>query len=277
MSKLSEQILYSTVRLEGQTEKGTSVGTGLLFNHDNRLFVVTSKQVIQGVTTGTVALRKGELQEGQKTPVLGQQVLIEFKESNFVGHPSPGIDVAVMNISQLVNRKEESGTPVFWQNVTKENQATPKEVDKFISPIEEIVFVGYPSGIWDAKNILPVARRGITATPYYINFLGEPRFLIDAAVFPGSSGSPVFLYNAGSYADREGNLYTGGRLHFLGILSQVFHRTAEAEIQVKEVHAAKIPIAEVPQMINLGVVFNDTAVMECFKHYSLVATIKAAT
>ena len=41
---------------------------------------------------------------------------------------------------------------------------------------------------------MPILRRGTTATPIALNFEGRPEFLIDAAVYPGSSGSPVFVY-----------------------------------------------------------------------------------
>ena len=44
-------------------------------------------------------------------------------------------------------------------------------------------------------------------------------FVIDAACFPGSSGSPVFLYNNRSYRDKVNHgIVLGSRLYFLGIL-----------------------------------------------------------
>ena len=35
------------------------------------------------------------------------------------------------------------------------------------------------------------------------------KFLIDAACFPGSSGSPVIMYNTVGYTDKAGNLTLG--------------------------------------------------------------------
>ena len=57
---------------------------------------------------------------------------------------------------------------------------------------EEIVFIGYPSGLRDEHNSTPLIRRGITASPIWNDFGNDPIFLIDAGVYPGSSGSPVF-------------------------------------------------------------------------------------
>lgn len=45
------------------------------------------------------------------------------------------------------------------------------------------------------------------------------KFLIDAACFPGSSGSPVLIINEGGYVDKHGNLNWGNtRVFLLGIL-----------------------------------------------------------
>lgn len=72
-----------------------------------------------------------------------------------------------------------------------------EEQIKQMDAIEPITFIGYPNGIWDSTNLLPVARRGTTASPIEVDFEGSPRFLIDASVFGGSSGSPVFILNQG--------------------------------------------------------------------------------
>ena len=48
---------------------------------------------------------------------------------------------------------------------------------------------------------------------------GDKVFLIDAGVFPGSSGSPVFIFNQGSYPTTDG-ITIGNRLLFVGIITQ---------------------------------------------------------
>ena len=62
-----------------------------------------------------------------------------------------------------------------------------------LNALEDIIFVGYPEGIIDQLNIVPLFRKGSTATPYFLDFESLPVFLIDATALPGSSGSPVFL------------------------------------------------------------------------------------
>ena len=87
-----------------------------------------------------------------------------------------------------------------------------------IGLIEDVLFVGYPNGMFDKANNLPVARRGITATPATVDYGGRPVFLIDASVFPGSSGSPVFLYNVGGWRSTTA-FVAGDRILFLARIS----------------------------------------------------------
>ena len=47
--------------------------------------------------------------------------------------------------------------------------------------------------------------------------------MIDAGVFPGSSGSPVFIYNQGSYPTKDG-IAIGSRVLFVGVLTKTLQR-----------------------------------------------------
>lgn len=267
MASLAEELMHTTVRLEGQKAQETSVGTGFFFLHDQRLFLVTNKHVIEGVVSGNFVVLKGEVEGEAKKTILGQGYRFPFNENNFIGHPDPSVDVAVMNVSVLFGEAEKNGVVLFWKNLRESEFPTQEQIDKFISPIEEVVFIGYPSGIWDAKNILPVIRKGITATPYYVDFDGQKKFLIDASVFPGSSGSPVFVYYAGGHPDKEGNLYAGNRVHFLGIIAQVYKRVEQGGIRIVSIPTQQLPIAEIDQMIDLGIVFKAETIKESVEHY----------
>jgi len=139
---------------------------------------------------------------------------------------------------------------------------TQDEIDE-LDAVEDVIFVGYPNGIWDSENNLPVTRRGITATPIAIDYRNEPKFLIDASVFPGSSGSPVFLYNnTGTFAMKGKGTVFGGRIMFLGLVASVFFREEAGRIEMVDVPTGMEPIPVVRQMINLGIVFKATAVRD---------------
>lgn len=266
-SSLGDQLLFTVVRLEGKTSVGTSVGTGFLFQYKNRVFLVTNKHVVNGAIQGKYTMLQANTTSEQWEPIIGQGVAFDFLVTDFIGHPDPNIDVAVANISARLNKAKEDGNPVYCLRVESDIIPTPEQIDKFISPLEEIVFIGYPNGIWDYKNLLPIIRKGITATPYYYDFLGEKKFLIDASVFPGSSGSPVFIYYSGGYPDKEGNLYAGNRIFFLGIIAQTYHRQEEGEIQVRNIPTVDVPVAVSRQMIDLGIVIKATAIIETMDYF----------
>lgn len=92
-----------------------------------------------------------------------------------------------------------------------------------------MTIIGYPDGLWDEKNNLPLVRRGITASSIQYDFNGKPDFIIDAAIFGGSSGSPVFIYNDGHYMTPRG-LSFGQRAKLIGINRAVYLHPVCGEI-----------------------------------------------
>ena len=80
--------------------------------------------------------------------------------------------------------------------------------DEFLAPINyekialgsDVIFVGYPENRYDVVNNLPLIRKGSIASMPNINFNGKGQIVIDAQIFPGSSGSPVFVDWDGKYS-----------------------------------------------------------------------------
>ena len=119
--------------------------------------------------------------------------------------------------------------------------------------MEDVVMVGYPNGLWDDFNNLPLFRRGITAAHPAIDFGGRALGVIDAACFPGSSGSPVLLFNRGLWQDKRGTTHGGNmRVKLLGVLAQGPQLLAEGQIVVRELPVAHQLNSVTPMMINLG-------------------------
>lgn len=90
--------------------------------------------------------------------------------------------------------------------------------------------------------------------------------MIDAACFPGSSGSLVMIFNQGMYTDKCGNTYTGiSRVKLSGVLYADPQAVAQGEI-----HTVKIPtvdkniaISRIPN--NLGFVIKAERILELEK------------
>lgn len=122
-------------------------------------------------------------------------------------------------------------------------------------------------GIYDEANLTPIIWKGITATPYWLDYMEEPDFLIDTSIFPGSSGSPVFIYDVGSHSDRKGNLIVGSRVIFIGILTRVFFRKNDNTLDAKPIPGA--PYTSGPALIevDLGLVFKPTIFQDLVIQY----------
>ena len=72
--------------------------------------------------------------------------------------------------------------------------------------------------MYDQVNLIPITRTGMTATPLQLDYDGRPSFLIDASVFPGSSGSPVFVYKSGKLG---AGITTQDVFVFVGVVAKV--------------------------------------------------------
>lgn len=228
INDLSTQLLYTTVPLWTEASAGTEVTAGTAFIYSVTVpdkpketipLLVTNKHVVQGAKRGLIEFvgRDGE------QPAKGKKIRAEIDGSLLTSNVSPDLDIAIVPIGAMLNQLQASGRLPFFRTVGPELIPSASVMDE-LAAIEDIIFIGYPSGLRDEKNSTPLIRRGITATPAWNNFQGEPCFLIDAGVFPGSSGSPVFILNQGAYPTKSG-LAVGSRLLFLGVIFQTLSRS----------------------------------------------------
>lgn len=265
-----ENILFTTVRIEATLPNNSiSTGTGFIFDYVNNdkhyLFVVTNKHVIKDSTEGKLSFNQSD---GEK-PILGKVFTIGYSnfEKQWIGHPQQDIDVAFMPFSPVLNELSQKGVQIFFKTITPDLIPADKQLREDIDAVEDIVFVGYPSDIYDRKNLLPVVRRGITATPISVDFEGKPTFLIDASIFPGSSGSPVFLCNIGSYSPKGKGLHVGSRIFFLGVVASVFIRKDLNTIELIDIPTGKIPVVATTQMVDLGIVYKSIVIKELIEDF----------
>lgn len=114
--------------------------------------------------------------------------------------------------------------------------------------------VGYPIGLADARNNYPIFRKGYTAAHPAVDFNEDGIGLVDMACFPGSSGSPIYILNEGSYRDKHGNSYFGSsRVMLLGVLFAGPQYDARGDIVVKTIPTStQIVESSTRVMTNLG-------------------------
>ncbi|OQK17080.1 zinc chelation protein SecC [Methyloprofundus sedimenti] len=254
-----EQLIHSTVRIQCGDDKNIfSSGTGYIFffcENGNQGYpcIVTNKHVVSGASRGIFNLT---IQDDKNRPILGnhEEIILNDLPNFCIPHPSPDIDLVAIPIGPILNNAQLEGKHYHYIYINKGILAS-EELLNSLPSMEDIVMIGYPNGIWDAKHNLPIIRRGITATHPRLPLNGKSEFMIDAACFPGSSGSPVFLANIGSFVDASGALCTGSRIALLGTLYAVAQHTTTGEIEVIEVPTdTKTITSHIPN--NLGLVIH---------------------
>lgn len=78
----------------------------------------------------------------------------------------------------------------------------------------QLLAVGYPEGLYDMVNNLPIGRGAFLASKYTIWFDGKPCFLVDSYLPKGMSGSPILT----ATASFKGTLILGNYYYLAGIL-----------------------------------------------------------
>ena len=256
LDDLGTQILYTTVPIFVEKPGGNTAGTAFIYsaptNDKDRSIplLVTCWHVVQGATRSVVQFTRAE----NGAPKKGDTIRFQLDSSLFQSLAAPEGDIAVAPLGGVLNMALQSGQAAFFRAVTPEILPSNAVLNE-LSAIEDVTIIGYPSGISDSKNATPLIRRGITSTPIWNDFAGQEKFLIDVGIFPGSSGSPVFILNQGAYAT-SGGVTIGSRILFIGMVSQTFLGGAPVGQQV---------------FLNLGEVINSVRL----KRYLDKATLEA--
>ena len=223
---IAELLYNSTIRIEtikdsvinGKKVKISKLGTGFYFNSyngkDTIPLIVTNKHVIENCNTGILKFNS----QTNGKPNYGDILTITIPdfEKLWINHPSE--DLAVLPLNPISERifnltKKLPFCPSFSE---QEIPSISQEED--FSAIEEVLMVGYPKGLSDTTNNLPILRQGVTATPIFINYNKKRHFLLDIPIYPGSSGSPILIYSSGGYKEKNGAFVVGStKFFFVGI------------------------------------------------------------
>jgi hypothetical protein len=174
-------------------------------------------------------------------------------ERRWAPHPDPNVDLCAMPIAPLLREAEQRNQKFFYVTFDRALLPSSAEIEDMIG-LENITMVGYPNGLWDRKNNLPIFRKGVLATDYKYDWNGRKEFLIDAACFPGSSGSPVMLFDVASYQTRKGTFMGSSRIKLLGVLYAGPQHTVEGNVRVVVVPTQQkaVAVASIPN--NLGII-----------------------
>ncbi|ENQ7812956.1 TPA: trypsin-like peptidase domain-containing protein [Morganella morganii] len=247
---LGDGLEFSTARIEANSG---SVGTGffLFFRMDEDISIpvlVTNKHVVEGASEIRFQI------SGTGNGLDRAAILVDNVQERFIFHPDEDVDLCAFPIAPVLKQLRERGFEFnifpFHEDIIFTNKNNKLGT---ISAIQEIHMTGYPNGLWDEVNNKPITRKGVTASNPKLWWQGKNRFMIDMACFPGSSGSPVYIYKEGAHIDGD-SIALGNRLVLLGILFAGPQLTANGDIQIVEVPTDYKYMVSTNLMMNLGIV-----------------------
>lgn len=178
-------------------------------------------------------------------------------------HRDAGVDVCAISILDLVQAKalEPGNSLQPWESVTEEDLPGVAGNKFTIQVASDAIVLGYPKGYYDDVNLFPIVKSGIVASRWGAQFSGRPYFLIDARLFPGSSGSLV-ISKPTDVIVSEGQLLrsqTGKQFAFLGVYSGEPYRGAESVDVLPELTITT------KSMFNLGIVWYGSLIGEIIR------------
>lgn len=257
---VADQLFFTTVYIEAAAPGGVSTGTGFVVSYHTPEgilpILITNKHVLGDFSEITFRMVAAETGAPSKHAT---QITVSgvVPGQTWVGHPDPNVDIAVMPFGEVMTAMANNGAPPYFRAFGPEDFLTQEQADE-LDGIEQVLFVGYPNGLFDTASWMPIVRRGQTATPIYNDYRGQPSFLIDASVFPGSSGSPVVIYDRGMYVTRTGATNIGSRFYLAGVVAAVHTRQVLGQIILTQ----GTPAATFSDMIDLGIVYKAGAIQE---------------
>jgi hypothetical protein len=189
--------------------------TWLITNRHVVLPKINGKEVIPDSVT--FYLRKSIDERYNWEPITISKAEL-LKRAKF--HQNDKVDVCAIRVLDLLIEKiKDSEDYLQWGGISSEQHLGKNNI--FPEASDDAIVIGYPRGFYDWENLYPIIKSGIIASKWGANFNGNPYFLIDAKLFPGSSGSIVVLKPTNLTTNKNGQLFFSEekQFAFLGIYS----------------------------------------------------------
>lgn len=255
----SHELIFSTTLIT--TDSGR--GTGLFYrffegeNYGPVPAVITNKHVIENAEKIFLEINTID-KDGKYAP--GQHIRQEIIDPLIINHSDPDVDLCAILIGKTIGDIQKLGKQTHIIALTKKHISTTEELER-LTTLEDVIMVGYPIGLSDTANNLPIVRKGITATPVFMNYNNKKEFVIDVACFPGSSGSPIFSYKEGFLVEGD-KVVQKGSIRLLGNLYGGPQYSLKGEITTM---AIPTQYSHTNILINLGYIIKAERILELEK------------
>ncbi len=214
LQQFLDQVLLMVAPIEvwcGPSRIATA--TGFFFTNENKLYLVTNRHVVREDQNRLFPdkLRLRLHTNAQDHTQNADYDVSLYRDKKSVWREKPGVDLVAIELptQEMSHFVLIALAPSFL----------PPE-NLVIAPGDEVMVVGYPRGFSDALHNYPILRSGAVASAYPVPFQGQPLFLVDARLHPGTSGSPVLAKPSNTMRTSSGTTVHGDfHIFFLGVNS----------------------------------------------------------
>jgi hypothetical protein len=158
----SDHLLFSTARIEARTGTSSSIGTGFFFrfkiNPQRGVPVlITNKHVVKGCESFRFLVHRAADPTSPGIPH-GENIAVDLRnEANlWIDHPGDS-DLCAIPTGPLEYEAKRQGHTLYYCPLEESLLPTSTQFAE-MKAIEDVVMVGYPTGLWDEVNNLPILR-----------------------------------------------------------------------------------------------------------------------
>jgi len=211
--------------IEGETE-------GLHWHDVTHMYLVTAKHVIQPNRLGDIVRLTYALRVGDGDHTVWHRLNLDGKTLGMRLHlcKKEATDVAVVDIYEQWTDEMKKSADLqahFLGASAVSPEKFPGRTPAEIQPGDDVMVIGYPLGMDDPFNKLPIFKRGLLNTPIGMHFDGKDAFLFDFKYYDGASGSLIIAKSPQIFVTKEGKVAFSNYSDFvfLGVYEGEEYRT----------------------------------------------------
>ncbi|UYV37268.1 serine protease [Rhodobacteraceae bacterium D3-12] len=248
---------YTVVKIEGESVAqpgAVSSGTGFFFRLDTKsgpiLMIATNKHVVDDLDVLRFHM---SLMDDNGKRILAPAETVDFSMVGYpvFRHPDPNVDLAMIPAFPVLDEIGKKGKKPYFLSLSRDNFPPGWLIPK-LTAFTNVIMIGFPNGLMDVANNLPISRRGILSTLYFADHNGAKNFVVDIAAFGGSSGSPVLAYFEGMVPTADGgNTLGSSRIYLIGVLHSGPVFSAEGDVVPAPIPTSR-QITKTSLMMHLG-------------------------
>ncbi len=203
-----DRLFLSTVRLKTRSSNNEIVDASAFIyiypmEEGDFPFLVTTYSAVQRAVIGSMSF----FQQLDGEFALGKPHVLDIDNFSklWYSKDEAAHNVAITPFLPFAKHLDKKGVSIVTQGITEQHLPTSKSYFE-LSFNQLLYYIGYPMGLWDYKNYLPIVRNAAIASLPMVNYQGNSQLLLNTTVLPGSEGSPLF---ESRFNDRSNPLLLG--------------------------------------------------------------------